>query len=271
MKFFCSFLLFILVTAAAQAQSVKALRPAPAPLFRDPITDGAADPVMIYNEEEKSWWMLYTQRRANLELPDVAFCYGNPIAIASTDDHGKTWIYRGTLDLAIDPGLNTFWAPDIVYDNGVYHLFVTYIKGVRNHWGGESRLAYYTSKNMWDWKFEQFVNVGMKNIIDGCIVKKPDGGWRMWFKGHDALTYASDSKDLKNWKMFDEPVITGDKHEGPNVFEFAGFYWMLTDEWSGMRVYKSKDLKNWEKQGKILFEKMENVLMIIQVVRMAML
>ena len=27
--------------------------------------DGAADPVLIWNREEKKWWMLYTQRRAN--------------------------------------------------------------------------------------------------------------------------------------------------------------------------------------------------------------
>lgn len=27
---------------------------APAPLYRDPITDGAADPVVIYNRQEKS-------------------------------------------------------------------------------------------------------------------------------------------------------------------------------------------------------------------------
>ncbi|MFT3903341.1 MAG: glycosyl hydrolase [Niabella sp.] len=252
------FILWLCISSASTtisfAQTSKEIHVAPAPLFRDPVTDGAADPVIIYNEQEKSWWMLYTQRRANQETPDVAFCYGNPIGVASTDDHGKTWVYRGTLNLAIEPGTNTFWAPDIVFHNGVYHLFVTYIRGVRNHWGGASQLAYYTSKNMWDWKFEQFIDVGMENVIDGCIMQKPGGGWRMWFKGHDSQTYASDSKDLKNWKMQKEPVIKGDPHEGPNVFEFAGYYWMLTDEWSGMRVYRSKDLTNWDKQGKILYE-----------------
>ncbi|MBQ5689092.1 MAG: glycosyl hydrolase, partial [Bacteroidales bacterium] len=61
---------------------------APAPLFRDPITDGAADPVIIWNRQEKSWWMLYTQRRANAETENVAYCYGNAIGIASSDDNG---------------------------------------------------------------------------------------------------------------------------------------------------------------------------------------
>lgn len=45
---------------------------APAPLFLDPVTHGAADPVLIWNREEKKWRMLYSQRFANTEhlLPD---------------------------------------------------------------------------------------------------------------------------------------------------------------------------------------------------------
>ena len=27
-----------------------------APLFRDPIYDGAADPTIIWNPKEKAWW-----------------------------------------------------------------------------------------------------------------------------------------------------------------------------------------------------------------------
>lgn len=230
----------------------KEIRSAPAPLFRDPITDGAADPVVFYNPMEKSWWMLYSQRRANLELPDVAFCYGNDIGIASSDDNGKTWIYRGTLDLEFENGRNTFWAPDVVYENGVFHLFVAYFKGVRNHWGGEAKLAHYTSKDLWKWKFKGFSDVGIKNVIDGSVIKMPNGNWRMFFKGPQSLTMMADSRDLVKWKLHEEPVIKGNPHEGANVFEFAGYYWMLTDEWNGMRVYRSSDLNIWEKQGMIL-------------------
>ena len=88
------FILFLLYTMSLWGQ-----HQAPAPLFRDPITDGAADPVLIWNRTEKNWWMLYTQRRANSETADVAYCYGNQIGIASSDDHGQSWVYRGTLDL----------------------------------------------------------------------------------------------------------------------------------------------------------------------------
>ena len=49
-------------------------------------------------------------------------------------------------------------------------------------------------------------------------------------------------------------VIDGDAHEGPKVFRFRGYFWMLTDEWKGLRIYRSKDLDKWEKQGLILGE-----------------
>lgn len=29
---------------------------APAPLYRDPVYDGVADPVVVWNKEDRSWW-----------------------------------------------------------------------------------------------------------------------------------------------------------------------------------------------------------------------
>ena len=45
---------------------------AAAPLFRDPIHDGAADPTVIWNPHEKAWWLLYTNRRANVACSCLA-------------------------------------------------------------------------------------------------------------------------------------------------------------------------------------------------------
>jgi sucrose-6-phosphate hydrolase SacC (GH32 family) len=172
---------FILFEEAPSAQVAGSttIHPAPAPLFRDPITDGAADPVLIWNRQEKKWWMLYSQRRANTEAADVAFCYGTDIGIASAEDHGKSWVYRGTLDLEFEKGRNTFWAPDIVYQDGVYHMFVVYIQGVRIHWGGRARMAHYTSKNLWDWKFTGFLKLSSEAVIDASLFKADDGIWHM--------------------------------------------------------------------------------------------
>lgn len=238
----------------SQDSSVSKIHVAPAPLFRDPITDGAADPVIIWNREEKSWWMLYSQRRANVESADVAFCYGTAIGIASSKDSGQTWVYRGTLNLDFDKGMNTFWAPDIVYNNGEYHMFVVYIEGVRNHWGGKARMAHYTAKNLWEWKFKGFLKLTSENVIDASLFKMPDGKWRMWYKDETkgSAIMMAESNDLYKWSINAQPAIGGTAQEGPKIFRFGNYYWMLTDEWHGMRVYRSKDCNTWKKQGIIL-------------------
>lgn len=224
-----------------------------APLYRDPITDGAADPCLIYNPIEQSWWMLYTQRRANCESANVAYCYGNKIGIAYSEDNGVTWRYRGALDLDFERGENTFWAPDVVLHNGVYHMFVAYIRGVGTHWSGKARLAHYTSENLWDWNHEGFVVLD-DNIIDPTLIKMPNGVWRMWYKWQNKSRYA-DSEDLYTWKNYPDLAISDKAHEGANAFNFGGYYWLITDEWAGMAVYRSDDLDSWTKQdGNILAE-----------------
>lgn len=250
-KFFFIFSIIGFLNAVAvpaqQANSLK-LHTAPAPLFRDPVTDGAADPVIIWNRQEKCWWMLYSQRRANTEAPDVAYCYGTAIGIASSNDHGQSWVYRGTLDLEFEKGLNTFWAPDIVYENGIYHMFVVYIQGARIHWGGKKRMAHYTSKNLWDWKFIHFLKLSSEDVIDASLFKMPNGLWRIWYKddANNATIMLAESKDLYKWSLINKPVISGSRQEGPKIFQYADWYWMLTDEWHGMRVYRSKDCLQWE-------------------------
>lgn len=220
---------------------------APAPLFRDPVTDGAADPCIVYNRDAKEWWMLYTQRRANSETADVAYCYGNPIGIASSDDGGATWVYRGTLNLDFEPGHNTFWAPDVVWHDGKYHMFVSYIQGVRNHWGGTPVMMHYTSDNLWDWTFQGPAVLPKEGVIDATLLQKPDGEWRMWYKW-DSKSYYADSKDLSTWTGPDTPAIADRPHEGAKAFRFKDRYWLIVDEWAGMAVHSSDDLEHWTRQ-----------------------
>jgi hypothetical protein len=233
---------------------------APAPLYRDPYTDGAADPTVFWNHHEQEWWMFYTQRRANDQSADVAFCYGNRIGIASSSDNGKTWVCRGTLDLEFENGRNTFWAPDVVYENGKYHMFLAYIRGARNHWGGQATMAHYTSENVWDWNFEGLLSLSSDRVIDGTLFKTDDGIWNMWYKDGAAgsVTWLAQSENLYNWEWEDSPVIDDQMHEGPIVFQFDGFYWMVTDQWAGMGVYRSDDLKKWDKQNEVILADASN-------------
>lgn len=225
-----------------------------APLFRDPVYEGPADPIVRWNSVENNWWLVYTARRANQITPGVAYCYGTNIGIASSDDNGKTWVYRGELNLNFERGKNTFWAPEILQVDEIYHLFVTYIRGVYSKWGGRASIHHYTSKNMWDWEHQGKVALVGESVIDATIFQKSNDDFYMWYKDEQGWIRFAESKDLFHWKNVDNKILFGNQ-EGPIIFEFENYYWMLTDEWKGMRVYKSVDLVNWEKQGLILNEK----------------
>ncbi len=220
-----------------------------APLFRDPLYDGAADPTVIYNENEKNWWMFYTQRRPNLPTVGVSSAYGCQIGVAVSDDGGKYWYYRGTLDLEFEFGHNTFWAPEVIFANGCYHMYVSYIRGIHSEWKGDSQILHYTSDNITDWKLEGMVEIPSARVIDPCILPLPNGNYRMWYKdeGLGSHIVAADSADLYQWSVVGE-AITDCASEGPNVFSFQGAYFMIVDCWDGFGVYRSEDLLNWKRQ-----------------------
>lgn len=115
-------LVFLLLLAGLLAAPLPAAETAPVaakPLFRDPVFDGAADPVVIWNPAAQRWWMFYTNRRANAPgLSGVAWVHGCRIGIAESADGGANWKYLGTADLELPPDLGgtepTHWAPDVI-------------------------------------------------------------------------------------------------------------------------------------------------------------
>ncbi|WP_159887160.1 glycoside hydrolase family protein [Paenibacillus puerhi] len=226
-----------------------------APLFRDPIFDGAADPVVIWNRQAQEWWMIYTNRRATAEGPKFAWVHGTDLGVASSRDGGASWVYRGTLTgLETEWGRNTFWAPEVIWHEGLYHMYVSYIQGVPDDWYGHKReLYHYTSSDLLNWTFVSNIKLSSERVIDACIHPLPGGEFRMWYKDEQnhSHTYAADSADLYTWTVVG-PVITDRAHEGPNVFRLADSYWMIVDEWRGQGVYRSDDLHSWERNGLIL-------------------
>ena len=229
----------------------------PAPLYRDPVFDGAADPSLIWNDRERAWWIFYTNRRANaVDAQDgVRWCHGTDIGIASSTDGGLTWTYRGTAQgLEFEPGRNTFWAPCLLEHGRTYHMFVAYVRGVPADWSGDRHIVHYTSRDLVAWKNEGIVPLSSERVIDAFVQAKPSGGWRMWYKdeANGSHIYAADSDDLSRWNVAG-PVITDKAQEGAAVFWWQGSYWMLVDRWQGMGVLKSSDLVIWmEEPGTIL-------------------
>ena len=228
-----------------------------APLFTDPIHNGASDPVVIYNEEKGTYYMFYTARRADVEEEGVMWVHGSDIGIAESRDNGNSWEYIGICKgLEYENGRNTYWAPEIIRHEGLYHMYVSYVPGIPSDWNHPRYILHYISHDLINWTFESKLNLNSERVIDACIFRMPDGIFRMWYKDEqrDSHTYYADSADLYNWEV--KGCAADDvPHEGPNVFEFRGKYWMITDCWNGLDVYSSSDLTSWTKQKERILEK----------------
>lgn len=227
------------------------------PLFRDPVYDGAADPVVCWNRQEKKWFMLYTNRRANVpNLPGVSWVHGTPIGIAESSDGGATWSYRGTAKIDYGQGEYSYWAPEIVWYKGLYHMFLSYVPGMHTDWSGTRDILHLTSEDLLKWKYESTLKLSSNKMIDACVLQMPDGTWRMWYNNetdHKSIYYA-DSPDLFMWK--DGGKVIGDQPgEGPNVFRWKNKYWMIVDVWDGQGVYRSDDAVTWTRQKENLLQK----------------
>lgn len=224
-----------------------------APMFNDPIYNGAADPVIFWNRGEKQWWIVYTQRMHSAPGPGTTPIHGSKLGVASSPD-GHDWLYRGELEgLEFEHGHNTWWAPEIFWHVDRYHMYASYVQGMPVNWNRPRTIIHYTSVNGWEWKLESKLNLSSERVIDACVAKMPSGRWRMWYKdeNHGSHTYCADSEDLYHWENAG-CVIDGDSHEGPNVFFFAGSWWLIADYWRGQGVYRSDDCLSWTYAGMLL-------------------
>ncbi len=228
---------------------------APKPLFRDPVHDGAADPVVVWNRRERKWFMLYTNRRANLTGGQgVEWVHGTRIGIAESDDNGATWRYRGTAEINYGPAEFTHWAPDVVYHAGTYHMYLTIVPGVFKDWNATRHIVHLTSRDLLKWRYESALRLASDRVIDAGVARLPDGTWRMWYNNErdKKSIYYADSPDLYRWT--ERGKALGERGEGPKVFRWQGRYWMIIDIWRGLAVYSSDDAAKWTRQPAQLLE-----------------
>ena len=247
------------------ASSTSELRQAaPKPLFRDPVCDGAADPIVVWNPQVRCWWMFYTNRRANVPgLPGVTWVHGTKIGIAQSADGGTTWTYVGTAAIDLPRSIGgehpTEWAPEIATTrDGVHHLFLAVVPGIFADWHHPRTIVHLTSTDLVHWSHATALTLSSDRVIDPCVHALPDGTWRLWYNNeadHKSIYYA-DSPDLTHWT--DHGRCEGLGHrpgEGPFIFTWKGRDWMLIDHWHGLGVYWSTDFTHWHAQHDDLLAK----------------
>lgn len=231
----------------------------PKPLYRDPPFDAPTDPVLCFNTEQKKWFMYYTARRATAtNAPGVTWIHGSNIGVAESSDGGATWTYRGMADISYGkdahPDDYTYWAPEVLWHDGTYHMYLSFVPGIFTDWNHPREIVHLTSKDGLKWDTVGKLDLKSERVIDACVIQLPNRSWRMWYKDERAskpLCYA-DSPDLFKWETKGIAVsdYTG---EGPKVIRWKGKYWLIADCWqNGMRVWSSDDCLNWKLQQEVL-------------------
>jgi hypothetical protein len=95
--------------------------------------------------------IFYTNRRADLldfGENDVRWVHGTQIGIAESADGGSTWKYVGTAKVPYGKRDYTFWAPYLVSDRGLYHMFVVVVPGIFNNWNAPRHIVHFTSADL---------------------------------------------------------------------------------------------------------------------------
>jgi hypothetical protein len=230
---------------------------APKPLFRDPVYDGAADPTLIYNAADKKWYMFYTVRRANVPgLNGVAWVHGCPIGIATSAD-GATWNYLGDAKINFKDAVAdaTWWAPAVVFDKGLYHMFLVYVPGIFTNWSHPRDIIHLTSTDLVNWDYVSTLPLEHHKDIDAGVLHLPDGTWRLWYKDEadGSSTHYADSPDLYHWTDHGKvPGLSDRGGEAPVAFHWKSHYWFFRDIATGLAMYRSDDAVNWTRVGTLL-------------------
>ncbi len=240
------------------ADVVRRLRSvAPQPLFRDPVFDGAADPVVIWNSQRLLWFMLYTNRRANVPgLDGVAWVHGTRIGIASSPD-GVTWTYEGTADIDYGTPDDAHWAPDVARHDGRYHMFLSVVPGMHATWEAERRMVHLTSDDLMRWTDAAELKLSSDRVIDASVARMDDGTWRLWYNDErdGKSIHRADSDDLSTWRPRGRLAVEMPQGEGPKVFRWCGAWWLIVDHRNGLGVARSEDAANWVAQPSLILAK----------------
>lgn len=217
-----------------------------APLYRDPLFDGAHDPELVWNHAEQCYWLLYLQNRYNIPLSDPAPLGRTSltdIGLASTPDGGRSWVYRGVaegLDVpasaradGLPPsgtqqyGGATWWRPAVTSVGGVYHAFWVMWEASRGMKGPDGpgayanwNLVHYTSNNLKSWSYNQTVRTN-SFAYDSDVFRLADGRYILFSTGQTRAVRGNpkvlQSRDLYEWTECTDAGLQVNIDEGPHA------------------------------------------------------
>ncbi len=254
---------FILISGILLACGAAAAgRVVPAPFFADPNYHGSCDPEVVWNPHSQEWFVYYTARRA---IRKSATYVGTPIGVISSSDL-VNWSFRGYCSF---DGVNgqpdmekTFWAPGMIRSGDTLHMFVTYKDNAEPPWGGKGVIRHYTAP-VYDpvegWVLQGVPEFNQPDPIDVTVIQTGSAFHAYYRVGNGGGIQWAVSKDLIQWKNMGKCPgdVNGEDRgygyqEAPYVFNFGGYWWMLTDPHRGLAVFRSKDAITWSLQERIL-------------------
>lgn len=130
-----------------------------------------------------------------------------------------------------DPDSDKKWAPHVIVERGVYHLFA-----------GPGKVRHYTSPDGIDWAFGSIaIRSEWDNFRDTMILKIAPDSWLMYATDRDNCVSAFESKDLDHWTRVGVafravwPATVYPRHPGflnisscesPFVIHYGDFYYL---------------------------------------------
>ncbi|MEM7473527.1 MAG: sulfatase-like hydrolase/transferase [Planctomycetota bacterium] len=234
------------------------------PLFADPHYNGSCDPEVVWNENEKEWFVYYTARRATRKN---ATYVGTPIGVISSPDLAS-WRFRGYCSFDGTKGkpdnANTHWAPGIIVRDGQLHMFATYKDSAEAPWGGDGVIRHYVAPlddPVDGWRLVGVPELNQPDPIDVSLIQVADEFRAYYRVGKGGGIQWATSTDLEHWENQGKCLgdVNSDQRgfgyqEAPYVFQFQNKFWMLTDPHNGLAVFHSSDGVTWRRQRRILKE-----------------
>lgn len=153
------------------------------------------------------------------------------------------------------PDKDKKWAPHVIVEQGVYHLYA-----------GPEKIRHYTSPDGVNWEFKDIViKTGWANLRDTMVLKIADGKWLMYVTDRKNTVSVFESDDLDHWTKIRtafkavKPAPVYPKQidisacESPFVFFYEGWYYLsvcltsglIPSSYSNTVIVRSKDPYNF--------------------------